>query len=289
MHEQDTGEPSVQRRFEVQDFVRLLPLEQLKEVFPPEQFSHELEDDETAIKYSIHDAQRRRWLTLKLRDRQFDRPGRWFPTALTNEWGYNGPEDSIDGAAIETSKYWGDPRYPIGGFFPEEMSRFIENPFTALPHEAPTVENLLHWLNTWRDAIAHPQLPYPGQFSLYTVQGLNRYVFDQVKTLGKERGYTYITAMPTWYHVAKINEHFGFSYHDPKDAEAMRKLDDRLLEDGHNASWIVMLQFWAELAEKSGVNPELYIDPHYILRDETGTILTYPLRPDHNLWQIYRI
>jgi hypothetical protein len=267
------------------EVAHIFEIPQLSELFPSKQHTISLLADTTAIVYKITDRSGFPWLTYKLRDRRYDGPN-WFPTPLTNQWGYHEDEDRMQLRAVETSKYWGDPRFPLTDYFPDYLASFIQNPFAALPIEKPNEKNLQNWLTNWKEVYTADHEIYPGQFSLYKISGLNRHVFESNCDLLPRYGYQQLTAVPTWYHVAKINEHFGFRYAQPDDASAMSLLDTAVGTFGQRASWVVMLQFWAELTESAGLLPETMIDSEFILRHE-GKIVTYPLRPDHNVWQIY--
>jgi len=55
------------------------------------------------------------------------------------------------------------------------------------------------------------------------------------------------------------------------------------------SSWLVMLQFWAQRVEELGEIPESLLKPNernFVFRDKNGNIITYPLSPERNLWQI---
>lgn len=89
------------------------------------------------------------------------------------------------------------------------------------------------------------------------------------------------------------NSERGFIYLDINDEKQIQKILSRLpqqtLHQRKIASWIVVLQFWAELAEKNGISPESLAEKELILRDDDGRILTYPLTPEKNLWQYYQV
>ena len=80
-----------------------------------------------------------------------------------------------------------------------------------------------------------------------------------------------------------------------RDEERIEKIRQRLPVGNdevsrRKASWIVMLQFWAELAELSGFSPEGFrIDSKFILRDDNQKILTFPLSPERNLWMFEKL
>ncbi|GAB4218702.1 MAG: hypothetical protein Fur009_0930 [Candidatus Microgenomates bacterium] len=52
----------------------------------------------------------------------------------------------------------------------------------------------------------------------------------------------------------------------------------------------MVFQFWAELVLNSGLNFSQFPNSeHYVLYDKNGNILTYPLRPNRNLWMTLKL
>ncbi len=116
------------------------------------------------------------------------------------------------------------------------------------------------------------------------------------------KGYLYLTSIPTWFHVAQGNLEKGFQFLMNSDKEKINRLKNSLeqrfphqtIRDKIKLSWIVVFQYWAELAQSSHYSPEKLLleetgKSDFVLRDENGKILTYPLTPTYNLWQIYQI
>ncbi len=243
--------------------------------------------DEISAQITIGD-----WFKYKLRDRSSDGPG-WKTSPLT-DWHYDHPDDRFPlGSAVEESTYWLDPRYPITDVFADEAASFISNPFDALPYSDPTPEALQVWHGRWQEVVSHDQAVYPGFYSLKAIPELRRHILETSKDILKTKGYQYLTAIPTWFHTAKMYEHLGFSYIYESDAEAVAALSSRLpftsRRERVESSWMVMRQFWAHLAETQGYVPEELAGDATILRDDTGNLLTYPLTMERNLWMYQEV
>ncbi|GEM_PF-5393548 len=232
------------------------------------------------------------WFRYKLRDRKLDGPS-WKTTPLT-DWSYKHPDDTfLAGTGVEESTYWLDPRHPVTDVFDEETASFIGNPFDALPYADPNPEALQAWHKRWQEVVSHDQVVYPGFYSRKAIPELRRHILDTSKGILRQRGYQYLTAIPTWFHTAMMYEHLGFSYVYEKDAEAVAALASRLpftsRHDRVVSSWKVMRQFWAHLAEAQGQHPEELAGDATILRDDGGKLLTYPLNMERNLWMYQEV
>lgn len=251
-----------------------------------------LEEDESSVQIKII-LQNRIWFRFKLRDRRYDGPG-WQSTPLT-DWTYGGPDDKFDlGSAVEESIYCLDPRYPLTERFTESQACFIINPFEELPYEKPTKENLSDWLKRWKEIFASEEAPFPGCFSLKNIPGMRKYIHTKVTALLRNKGYEYLTTVPTWWHVAGICGHLGFIYRYENDRLAIKELNKRLLSatpaQRIKSSWIVMLQFWVELVEKSGFTAEEFgLNKSFVFRDYAGKLITFPLSLQRNLWMLYGV
>lgn len=240
------------------------------------------ESDQTAAQVTIGD-----WFLYKLRDRRQDGP--LSSQTLLTQWSYKHPDDTcFDGPAIEESTYWLDPRTKITEKFNTEDARFIINPFKELPINDPSSRNLEEWLETWEKLMENPYLVYPGQYAFENIPGLRRQILDRSKDVLQQEGYKYLDAIPTWIHNAGQYEHLGFSFLYDRDRESVGRLAKSLpVEDRDSRiiiSWIVVRQFWAALAQQQGLKPEEFVADDYILRDEDGALLLYPLTPERNLW-----
>ncbi len=240
------------------------------------------------------------WMRYRLRDRSLDGPG-WKRTALV-DWDYNREVDRFTlGRCAEESVYCLDPRYPLTYRFSEAEASFIKNPFESLPFDNPNEVSLVEWLEQWRGIYVLGQyapeyLPFPGYFCLQNIPGARNKIAVGVNRFLGAKGYQYISAVPTWWHTANmLRKHFGFSYQDSRDEAKIELIQSRLHATNDDlgrrkASWIVMLAFWAELAETSGFSPEaLGANPDFILRDDGGKILTFPLSPERNLWMVHKL
>lgn len=241
------------------------------------------------------------WMRYRLRDRSNDGPG-WTRTALI-DWDYDKEVDRFSlGRCAEESVYCLDPRVPLTERFSLAEASFIRNPFDSLPFSQPSWRNLSRWLDRWKgifDFGRHfPEyLPFPGYFCLKNIPGARNRIALGVNDLLRSKGYEYISAVPTWWHTANmLGLRFGFSYQNATDGVRIdlirRKLPfgGRTEIDRRRASWVVMLQFWAELVEQSGLKPESFqIGSEFVLRGEDGKILTFPLSPERNLWMVHRL
>lgn len=239
------------------------------------------EQDDQAVQVKVGN-----WFSYKLRDRSQDGPG-WQSDRLT-DWPYDKEVDKTDVPSVEESTYWLDPRGCLSRKYSPEEQKFITNPFEALPDEQSARSELIDWNVRWERLIQDPEIPFPGYFSDRTIPGLRRQILERSLSVLDELGYAQLTAVPTWFHVAEMYKHLGFKYTHLDDEEKVGQLRDilphRTARDRIVSSWTVVRQFWAEIAEKRGIEPELLIRSGKILRDQKGDLLTYPLTPERNLW-----
>lgn len=251
-----------------------------------------LESDEVSVQIKVVKGDLI-WFRYKLRDRRFDGPG-WKTTPLT-DWTYGGADDEFkSGRAMEESVYCLDPRFPLTDRFAEKQAQFIRNPFDELPYSDPTKENLDNWLKRWKELMASAEVPFPGYFCLKNIPGARKNIHAGATELLRRKGYDYLTAVPTWWHTADICKFLGFDFQYGCDKETINRLNGKLSlfwkSDKKRLSWIVMLQFWAELAEKAGFIPENFeINRDFILRDNHGKLTTFPLSPQRNLWMTFKV
>ncbi|NTU46878.1 hypothetical protein HGA88_04605 [Candidatus Roizmanbacteria bacterium] len=225
----------------------------------------------------------------------FQEPGAsypWFHYALRdrskdgNKEGYNPQIDGIENeGAVEESTYWLDPRESIYHHYPSEIASFIHNPFEALPFENPTKKALEDWIMLWNEIVQLKDPPHPGQYALQKIPGLRRNILENSLRVLREKNWQQLHAIPTWYHTQKLYNYLGYEYIHMADKARVEMMQEKLshVPEPYD-SWIVMLQFWAELAEQNGVHPENYVPNAYILRDQSNQIITYPLSPEKNLW-----
>ena len=250
-----------------------------------------LESDEVSAQIKIAKGDLT-WFRYKLRNRCFDGPG-WRTTPLT-DWTYGGPDDKfLLGSAVEESVYCLDPRHALTDRFTEKQAKFISNPFEELPFENPGSESLRNWAEKWKEITAYEEPPFPGYFCLKNIPGVRRRIHNSVVNFLRGKGYGYLTAVPTWWHTANICGHLGFQFQYEQDRIIIEKLNSVLPFNTEvqrrKSSWIVMLQFWAELAEIAGLTPENLVNKNLILRDTAGRLITFPLSPERNLWQIFKV
>jgi len=251
------------------------------------------EEDQRCCLYKVQDDLGNGWFLYRLRDRRNDGPS--FTRSLLTDWDYSKEVDipPPDGLAVERSRYQGDPSFPLTDKFSPEMASFIRNPFDAL-----FIDDLNNWLKNWRLIFYGNIIVFPGQFSLSPFPSYISYkLFVLTVNLLREKGYRYLTSVPSWWHVALSNLRQGFRFYYEEDKEIFNRLQESLrglglsnqedLMTRMKSSWLVMLQFWAQKAEKMGEKPELLLEErNFIFRDRNGKIITYPLSPERNLWQI---
>lgn len=250
--------------------------------------------DESSVQVRlVH--QGKTWFKYKLRDRRFDGTPVWKQTRLV-DWSYDGEKDKFPFSAVEESVYCLDPRYPLTDTFPPEIAEFITNPFSALPYEKPDKDSLLNWFHKCRTVMESESIVYPGYFTTHHIPGVRSNLHRTALRLVRASGYEWLTAVPTWWHTASICEHLGFNYYFSDDKLKIllirQLLTDRFGEDEsetsrRRSSWIVMIQFWADLLVKSGLRLDRSMEK-YILRDEAGQIITFPLVPGRNLWMNHK-
>lgn len=280
-------------RFDAEELLQgVVVCREVKEVLEATRSEVVLENDEVSSQVKISHCGRT-WLRYKLRDRRFDGPG-WSPSSLT-DWSYGRADDEFSlGPAVEESIYCLDPRYPLSDRFEERLAQFIANPFEALPFSDPTRTNLDGWLGKWLRIFSEESPPFPGYFALRKITGARVAIHRNAVVFLYKKGYAYLTAVPTWWHTAKICNYLGFEYQYEKDRNQIEKLDRALLatdiSERRKLSWIVMLQFWAELVESVGLMPENFSGvERFILRDASRKLILFPLSPQRNLWQVYKL
>lgn len=250
------------------------------------------EADEVSAQIKLANAERV-WFRYKLRDRRFDGPG-WKGSPLT-DWTYGGADDAFKlGSGVEESIYCLDPRYPLAERFTEKQVQFIVNPFEELPYSYPTKDALADWFARWQEIVGCDDAPYPGYFYLKNIPGVRRHVHENISALLKEKDYEYLTAVPTWWHTARICTHLGFVFQFAEDKLVMDKLNARLISETKSnvySSWVVMLQFWVALAFDAGmkITEDFPEAENLVLRDERGSHLIFPLSPQRNLWLNFKI
>lgn len=270
------------RLFNENDVIGMIDPKVLHELTVDCQCDIQISTDETAVQVDVVKDDRI-WSCLKVRDRSKDGKN-WYPTRLT-DWNFGKQEDEFTllGRAFEVSSYWGHPMYDTRANMSDELSVFVKNPFSLIPFDNPTYREIEKWMNNWDKVQQILDYPHPGKISMQTLPGAVQYI----KTIGneilKKKGYDYSTSIPTWYHVSMLLDKYGYEYHNRSDKDCMDRLKSRLPGDLKKASWIMVLQYVNELAENNGISPEKLSG--YVLRDEQGAIMKYPLSPDYNYWR----
>jgi hypothetical protein len=294
--ERKTG--SIERNFTLEAFKEIIAQASVVDFFKSRgNFRICYQEDQICCVCEVRDCKGKRWFLYRLRDRRNDGPS--FTRSPLTDWNYSGEFDvpPSDGLAVERSRYQGDPSFPLTNRFSPEVAEFIENPFEAL---IETKYGLNDWLNIWRLIFYGNDTVFPGQFSLVPFpSNISRKLFNLTVNLLRESGYNYLTSVPSWWHVALSNLRRGFTFYYEEDRKIFERLQENLRSLGLSnqedlgirmkSSWLVMLQFWAQRVEELGEIPESLLRPNernFVFRDKNGNIITYPLSPERNLWQI---
>jgi len=266
----------------------ILGIPRIKETFNHGMFDIVTAGDEQTAQVTIGDHRSDQWVLYKLRDRSTDGPG-WQESHLSR-WPNRHPDDVFTyGKAVEESKYFADPHHPLDERFTDEEARFIENPFEAIPFDNPTMENVKSWYDMMNQILRDPDAPYPGYHCAKSLGGLSKPVLERTIKHVKDFGYDYVTAVPTWFHVAQqYTGSLGFDYVHLQDKERVTEISDRLPQTTTRqkvvASWVVVSQFVHEVVEQQGGKAEEIVDPRIVLRRPDNGILAFPLTPERNLW-----
>jgi hypothetical protein len=281
-------------RIRFEDLLKAIWSEPLEAIFLETKSSMVWEGDESCVQIRLV-CNGQTWFRYRLRDRRHDGP-RWKKTPLI-DWNYSGDRDKFPVLAVEESVYCLDPRYPLTSVFTPAMADFVKNPFEEIPYDKPDLDSFHTWLYWWKNIFNSENIVYPGYFLAKNIPGIRTSLHKNVLPLVKASGYSYLTAVPTWWHTASICTHLGFKYLYAEDrlkieeiGKLLSPLGDRSERTRRQMSWVVMLQFWAELVVKSGYKLEEFSVPkEYILRDSEGNILTFPLNPNKNLWLYHKV
>ena len=291
----EEGALPVIRRFSADQLTAALNHPLIEEVLREVPSSIHLGDDNTAAALEIRTLETgRKWFQLKLRDHELDGPN-WKATSLST-WQCKSPVDIWAKKAVERSRYILDPRYPLeNDLIDPELVQYVKNPWEHIPYEDPTPEKINSWLDKWKTVVQRNQPIYPGSFYTKHINEYGNFVHQFSVDMLRNLGYEQLTSNPTWYHIAKLNEKRGYSYKERADSEAMAKMDLALSGlsnlDMARRSWVCTAQYMYQLIEENGQSPEHItqlhgIDQSTVLRDTSGRIITYPLFPNKNLWQI---
>lgn len=279
------GDFDITRRLSKEEVFSIITMPEIEHICRERGEEPVLTHDQTAIEIKIGN-----WFYYKLRDRRFDGP-QWKATKLTS-WPYNQSCDIAPENSIEESTYWLNPAFGLEERFAAPVCDFIRDPFAALPFENPTRENLMRWSFLYSDVVSNIKFVYPGFFFIQNIPKLRATIFQRSKEVLKNAGYTHLSAVPTWFHTAGMYEHLGFTFQDATDQHQFEKLKDALQQTFQHPirqSWQVVYQFWAQLVEQSGYNPEKLGYPNPVVRDGDAHLLLYPLSPTHNVWMNYKL
>lgn len=248
--------------------------------------------DPTAIEIRFITDAGKIWLRYKLRGRVHDGTNIFQESTLTN-YDYSGQINYVGnlmGKVIEESTYWTDPRYEVKEVTEDsEISRFILNPFEMLFSRSSE-----EWISNFAKIMNYAEPPRPGSLGLFRINGLRKYVYEKSREMLRGKGYSYITAVPTWYHVVMMYEHLGFHYAFTSDKTNLNVLNRHLKSRGFDvrnpkSSWVVMLQFWADKLIKEGIDPRKHYNEDLLFFSNMNQIITYKLSPKRNVWMISNI
>jgi len=247
--------------------------------------------DDTAIEIRLISEEDKVWLRYKLRERIHDGTED-FKTSDLTDWDYGQAIDRIHssgGRIVEESTYWTDPRHPHEELLDHELAMFITNPFEML--FADTYDK---WFHNFQKVIHQHEPPRPGSLGLSRIGGLRKYIDGASKQMLSKHGFSHISAVPTWHHVALLYEYLGFNYVCTSDKMNMNILNHFLIRRGFDirdskASWLIMLQFWADKVIQEGVDPRILCPERFLFFSEKNQILKYNLRPGRNVWMISKL
>jgi len=289
----------IERNFTLKEFTEIIKKAGVVDFFRDRgDFRLSYEEDPICCLCRVQDDLGNRWFFYKLRDRRNDGPS--FTRSFLTDWDYSDELDvpPSDGLTVERSRYQGDPLYPLTNKFSPEIASFIRNPFDAL-----SSIDINDWLEKWRLVFYGGNIVFPGQFSLRPFPSeISNKLFELTAILLKGNGYKYLTSVPTFWHGALSNLRQGFRFYREEDERRFQMLFEKLRDLGFSnqqdliermkSSWLVMFQFWAEQVESMGERPESSLEAgekEFIFRDKNGSIITYPLSPERNLWQIMKL
>ncbi len=244
--------------------------------------------DDTAIEIRLISQDNKVWLRYKLRERVNDGTSDFSTSDLT-DWDYGQAIDYIStkgGRIIEESTYWTDPRHPHEEELDSELAMFITNPFEMLFSEPYD-----KWLHNFQRVIHQQEPPRPGSLGLSRIGGLRKYIDGASKQMLSKHGFSHISAVPTWHHVALLYEYLGFNYVCTSDRINMNMLNHFLTTRGFDirdsrSSWLIMLQFWADKVIQEGLDPRSLCPEKFLFYTDKDQILKYNLKPGRNVWMI---
>lgn len=257
-------------------------------------------------------------------------------------WDYSNPnvDRQLPGrSSVEISRVSSDPERIIfdrlaekeeklyDSVTPNELSRFIDDPFVALPFADPSKDSLSHWYKLWwqvvNRGIRGKEIAYPGQVSERGFKNFSPHVLKSLPDILDQHGYSYISSVPTWAYVWKMNINgSGFSPDNLDQHDEAIVFFDRLgnvelpvTNDNGNRnhrrvrelsekdpviSWLSVVPFALQL--DPNIQPKLDIKrQHQEAFDELfssikdnivmsdGSVSTYPLSPSRNLWHSKKI
>lgn len=206
----------------------------------------------------------------------------------------------------------------------EEIARFIDDPFAALPFNNPSYDELSYWYKLWWSVIDRglggERLAYPGQTSEQGFKNFSPHVLQKLPQLLEPFKYTHISSVPTWLYVWKANIN-GSGFHPDNIDQHNEALDflerlkninlpfyinntkvskraRELSEKDPLISWLAVAPFALQLDSKLhpsvGVKEQDQFDQVFLsikenLIGQDGKIITYPLAPRRNLWHSKKI
>ena len=198
-----------------------------------------------------------------------------------------------------------------------DLFHFITDPFASLPFQNATEEGITQWYSKWWQVINRglrgKAIPYPGQASQNGFSGFFKHTVAHSSEAIKNLGYTHLSGVPSWQYVWGLNLHNGFFPENASmhaEAEhffaAQAEISIPGFQEGVNYvgeideksavhSWMALLPFALMLYPKTanihlphGANGtgefnQVLTAAAKVYTTDNG-IISYPLRPDKNLW-----
>jgi len=195
---------------------------------------------------------------------------------------------------------------------PHHLAQFIDDPFSLIPFDNPTEHTITLWWKNWFQVVERglrgKEIPQPGQTCQRGFDGFFDTALHTSEELLKAKGFSHITAVPTWTYVLESFIKRGFDFvdknHKSETLDFLRRIYSISLQGGGKLedlkpqnpliSWLSVAPFVLQL--NPDYLPTLGIDTQrqysfqeifYKLRDAVyvdGEIKTYPLSPGRNLW-----
>lgn len=272
--------------FTEEEMRALIDIPAIAELQGDPRFTVSYAHDHIRSQVTITDEAGKAWVVCGLRDRRFDGTEQGYSPLY--DWNPNTPTDIPPSpSTVEQSHYFNNPNDPLSAEY-GALADMIEHPFEWMGR-IETPEQARVYAHHLRAFIEDPNMVFPGKASRSTVtrDGGFSTVISRVHDLLRSKGVEYVASNPTWFNIAEINANkLGFQFSHEEDAQVIQKLADRTSHLTRvQRSWVVFTQYYNQLLEDQGMVPEQIIGSDVVMRDENGSIITYPFSIDHTLWQ----